>query len=306
MTFEAIVQRATLIARGLGFAFLVYFLTAFLRDVTLLRTPEAALGAAISGEASPFAALAVSAATVALAVVFVLLYSRVGPDADRPWRLIRFDRWWAAEWLRGTFLGAALASLAVAPIVATGEAAILGIAREAFSRPATWFAVISILVLEAAREELGFRGPAQRDLTRAVSFPLAAIFLSFSFAAIHLGNPAVGRWGLAGIFLAGVALAGLARARGDLGMVCGVHAAWNVTLGMIWSMPVSGHHLDPVLLDTSSNWSLWTGGGFGVEASVPALVVLLGFAVVTWSLPPARCGAAMDDGGDGERRTGAE
>lgn len=305
MSFEGIVQRGTWIARGLGFVFLVYFVTSALREIVALKFPGANLGPAISGEGAPRIALAVSAVTVALAVVFVRLYSRTDDQADRPWKLVRFDRWWATEWLRGAFLGGALASLAVAPIVAMGESQILGLARDAFSRPGAWATTVLILILEAAREEMGFRGPGQRDLTRAVSFPLAALFLSFSFAVIHAGNPDVGLPGMTGIFLAGVGLAGLARARGDLGMVCGVHAAWNIALGMIWSMPVSGHQLDPVLLDTSSNTSIWTGGFFGVEASVSAFVVLLGFAVVTWSLPPALCGeaiAAREEAGGEEAR----
>ncbi len=295
MTLDGALQRAMWIARGLGFTFLVYFLTVF---PGLIVPGAGVIDAMTGGSRGPWLAVGVSAVTFALATLFVILYSRTGPDADRPWKLLRVDRWWRAEWGRGLVIGAGLATLAVAPIVMRSETHILGFAPDAFSRPWDFLGVGLILVIEAAREELGFRGPAQRELSRAVSFPGAAVFLAASFALVHAGNPAVGGTGLLGIFLAGVGLAGLVRARGDLGMACGVHAGWNLALGMVWSMPVSGLHLEPVLLDTSSNWSIWTGGSFGVEGSAPALVVLALFTLVTWWLPEARCG--VDD-----RRRGA-
>lgn len=306
MTFEGLAERGTAIARGLGFAFVVYFLTAFLRDAIGLSVPGGwFVDAVTGGPGGPWIGLAICLVTVALAFLLVRLYSRTGPNADRPRPLLRLNGSWAREWFRGALLGGGLATVVIAPLVMGRETEILGFARDILQRPHEWLAVVLILVLEAAREELGFRGPAQRELTRAVSFPVAAIFLAFSFAIIHGGNPAVGRLGLVGIFVAGLALAGLARARGDLGMVCGVHAGWNVALGLVWSLPVSGLQLDPVLLSTSSNRSIWTGGSFGVEASVPAVVVLLLFGFVTWRLPAAacegddRCGEPAAPGGSG-------
>jgi len=305
LSFDSLVRRSTFLARGLGFAFLTFFLTSFLRDLGTIELTGDMLPALVTGPPSRSLAVlfAVSLVTTALAVLFVRLYSRAGPEAECPRPLLAASRSWWAEWVRGALLGAGLATLAVAPMVVAGHVEILGLARGGFDGPPAWLAVLGILTLEAAREELGFRGPALRDLTRAVSFPLAATFLSASFAIIHAGNPAVGRAGLTGIFVAGMALAGLARARGDLGMVCGVHAAWNVTLGMVWSVPVSGVRLHTRLLSTSADHSPWTGGAFGAEASVPALLVLLGFAVVAWSQPaPTVVPAPPPDADGGEPR----
>jgi len=294
ISFDSLVSRGVSIARGLGFAVVVYFVTALLRDAGGMLLPGAAILEALTHGSTTdvLACLAVSAATIGIAVILVRLYSRTSADADRPVPLLRLRAHWWREWSRGLLVGAGLASLAVAPAIAMGQVEILGPVRGLADHPLRMLAVVLILALEAAREELGFRGPAQRELTRAVGFPVAAIFLAGSFALIHAANPAVGRAGMAGIFAAGLALAGLARARGDLGMVCGVHAAWNLALGMAWSVPVSGIRLQDRLLYTSSDTSMWTGGSFGAEASLPAIVVLFLFAFATRRLPPAACDRA--------------
>jgi CAAX protease family protein len=305
--FDAFVARSLAVARGLGFAFLVYFVTALLRDVGGTLIPGAAILDAVThgGTTGLLACLAVSAATMALAVLLVRLYSRTHGEADRPVPLLRLRAHWWREWARGLLIGAGLATLAVAPSIALGQVEILGPVRDLAGHAPRMLLIVLILALEAAREELGFRGPAQRELTRAVGFPIAAIFLAGSFAVIHAGNPAVGRAGMAGIFAAGLALAGLARARGDLGMVCGVHAAWNVALGMVWSVPVSGIRLHDRLLYTSSDTSIWTGGSFGAEASGPAIVVLFLFAFATWRLSPAVCPATEADAAAAEGHAAA-
>lgn len=297
MSFDSLIRRATSLARGLAFAFLLILLTGPLRDIAASALAGRGLARALSAPPSrPLGVtLAISAVTVTLAGLLVRLYSRSTPSADDPLPLLGLGRRWWSEWLRGLAVGAGLATLAVIPMIASGQTEILGLARGALEHPWAMPTVFAILVLEAAREELAFRGPAQRELTRAVSFPVAAIFLSGSFALIHAGNPSVSAAGLTSILVAGLALAGLARARGDLGMVCGVHTAWNVMLGMVWSLPVSGVRLNAKLLSTSSNRSLWTGGSFGAEASVPALLVLFAFALVTWSLSPPRTGRAPDE-----------
>src|ERR1700710_2322908 len=54
----------------------------------------------------------------------------------------------------------------------------------------------------------------------------------------------------------------------------GLHAAWNFTQGWIFGLPVSGGHGGTGLLDGRLTGSdLLTGGAFGLEASLPAVVV---------------------------------
>ncbi|MBZ0267335.1 hypothetical protein K8I85_04220, partial [bacterium] len=85
ISFDALVARGLAVARGLGFAVLVYFVTAVLRDVGGTLVPGAAILEALThgSTADVFACLAVSAVTIGIAVVLVRLYSRTSADADR-------------------------------------------------------------------------------------------------------------------------------------------------------------------------------------------------------------------------------
>ena len=295
LSLSTIVHRLVLIARGLAFVFLVYFVPVVARDLLAQALPGGGMiGILVGDPAGPWFPFLVSGATLVLSAVFVLLYARTWEGASRPARLLRFDRRWFSEWGRGFLIGGAVASLVLAPLFLAGVFRIDAVSSGGSERPLWVLAVLLTLFFEAAREELGFRGPAQREITAAINFPVAAIFLAGSFAIIHGGNPAVGKSGLLGVFLAGLALAGLARARGDLGMVCGVHAGWNVFTAMVWSVAVSGFQLDAALLEVSPSASTsWTGGDFGIEGSIPGIVSFLILAFVTWGLP-ARAGAPAD------------
>lgn len=297
--FSEVLRRMLLFARALGFVFLVYFIPALIRDAIGLAVPAAQWIPLLTGEAGTLALpVLVVAGTVALSAGMVQLHAR-NAGVNVPFAMLRLDRAWASEWGRGFLVGAACATAAVLPAVIAGAIRI-----EAFRgvpRPEVFAALVAVVVLEAAREEMGFRGPSLRDLSGALGFPLAAVFLAGSFTLVHAGNPAVTRNGLLGVFLAGLALAGIARARGDLGMACGLHAGWNLFLTGVWSIPVSGLRSGAGLLETQSPGSaFWTGGSFGAEASVPGLLVLCVLGFFAWRLP-ARSGP---NGGAGDRDWG--
>ena len=90
----------------------------------------------------------------------------------------------------------------------------------------------------------------------------------------------------------------------------GIHFGWNLTLGMLFGLPVSGLRLFNVVVRTTASGPRWvTGGSYGVEASVTGgVVVLVGIAVV-WKLPFAklRSGAAtMEDRAHRDRPLGIQ
>jgi len=286
--FDRLVGRLVLIARALGFVALTYFLPALIRDLVGYAIPGGTVVAALTGS-PPWIALGTVLLAFAIAALFVRLYSRTGPEADQPRPLLRLDPAWGKGWSQGVVIGLVAATLAIAPMLLAGAVQITGWSSTLAAAPASALGLLILLVFLAALEELGFRGPAQRDLGRAVSFPVAAMFLAGSFAVIHGVNPEIGRRGMAGVFLAGMGLAGLVRWRGDLSVAAGAHAGWNVAAGLIWSVPVSGYHLTPRLLEADLVGSVgWTGGSFGVEGSIPGIVVLALAAAASWGLPHAR------------------
>src|SRR5699024_4499646 len=52
----------------------------------------------------------------------------------------------------------------------------------------------------------------------------------------------------------------------------GLHAAWNIMQGTVYGIPVSGTDADGFLVSTRTGPDWLTGGAFGAEASVIALV----------------------------------
>lgn len=285
---DAFFRRLMLVPRGLGFVVIVYFVSVVLRDLLGQALPGHGLVGALRGdEAGPWIPLVISVGTLAIPVLFVRLYARTGPEANVPRPLLACTPRAAVEWGLGFLVGGACAAVAVLPLLLAGAIEVTGGGGGLVRPPWTTLAVVLILFAEAAREELGFRGPAQRDLARATREPIAAVFLAGSFALIHRANPAIGPWALAGIFAAGVALAGVVRARGDLWMACGIHTGWNICLGLVWSVPVSGHPLANAAFETKVHESLWTGGAFGPEAAPTGLAAFVLLGVLAWSRPRA-------------------
>jgi membrane protease YdiL (CAAX protease family) len=293
-----------LLSRGLGFVILVFFVPEVVAGIAGRRLPGHGFVGLVDGTSdAPFVSLLVTAGGFALALGAVLLHARLGRGADRPRRLVRFDRAWGADWARGLLWGAGAATIAIAPLVAAGAVRIRGLAIDgAGTGLAT--AVLVSLVFKAAVEEMGFRGPAFRDLGGAIGAPLAAVFLAGSFALLHGANPAFDRTAMLGTFTAGFALAGFVRARGDLAMAAGAHAGWNVAVGLVWSMPVSGYRLPGRLLDVE--WSSapaavrWSGGDFGIEGGLAGVLALFALGFFAWRLrsPGDGPGASGDSAGD--------
>jgi hypothetical protein len=289
ITADAALRRVMLFARGLAFVFLVFFLPEVARGLAGMRWPGADVGRTLAGTAgAPGLSVLLTAAAVALAAAIVVLHGRLGdgsPGGRRQPSLLRRDARARRDLGVGGLAGVAAASLAALPLLATGAVHVRGWAAP---RPGWALVILATLVLKAAHEEMGFRGPAYRDLGGAIGTPLAAAFLAGSFAIVHAGNPEFGRVALLGIFVAGLALAGFVRARGDLALAIGAHVGWNVGLGMLWSLPVSGYRLPGRLLEIELSSDparvRWSGGAFGPEGGLCGVAALFVLGLFAWRL----------------------
>lgn len=282
--FDALTACGMKFARALGFIFLVYFIPVFLRDgVGGILPGGGILGLLTGGSSSPLFPALWIVVTCAVSLVAVILYARIGAEERTPLPLVSFHKGFRSRWGVGFLGGIAVIVAAHLILYPVGAFSIEGFSRTLFARPDLTLGILVALLAESLREELAFRGPAQRDLTHAIGFPLAAIFLSGSFTLLHLANPNAESSSLLGVFLAGLALAGIVRAEGDLALAAGLHAGWNIALGMIASMPVSGIRLGSRLLEvTPSDDPRWSGGHFGFEASWPGIIILFVAGFLAW------------------------
>ena len=182
----------------------------------------------------------------------------------------------AVELGAGLGIGLILFSIVVAVIAAFGGYRVIG-----YHDASVLIPVVGISIVSGFTEEIMLRGWFFR-LTEKWLGSWAALALSAAlFGALHLGNPnATLLAGVAIMLEAGIMLAAIYMITRRLWAAIGVHAAWNFAQGGIYGIPVSGGAMDGLIRPDIRGPELLTGGAFGAEASLPAIVIATAFGVV--------------------------
>jgi len=138
-------------------------------------------------------------------------------------------------------------------------------------------------------EEFTFRGYTQCTLAESIGFWPAAIVLSCSFGAVHLGNPGEGWVGAAGVVTIGLIFAFALRRTGNLWLVVGWHASFDFGETFLYSVPNSGIVFEGHLSNASLHGAKWlTGGTVGPEGSVFSFLTMGILALAIHLLFPAK------------------
>lgn len=165
---------------------------------------------------------------------------------------------------------------------AVAVAAILGVYRitDEGSLSGLPSALIASAIFPAINEEMVFRGILFRWIEEFGGSWLALLVTSALFGAAHLMNPNASPIAAVGIALeAGVMLGAAYMLTRSLWLPMGLHAAWNFTQGEIYDIPVSGTAANGMVEAKLSGDPLLTGNGFGLEASVIAIVIATAFGL---------------------------
>ena len=130
-------------------------------------------------------------------------------------------------------------------------------------------------------EETLFRGLLFRLSSKLLGTWGALLFTSALFGAAHAFNPgATISSSLAIALEAGVLLGAAYAATQRLWLPIGLHIGWNFTEGSVFSMSISGMAKSAGLFQGSlSGPRLLTGGQFGPEASIVAVIICLAAAL---------------------------
>jgi hypothetical protein len=155
--------------------------------------------------------------------------------------------------------------------------------------------VTLILLTGAMAEELMFRGYPFQRLVESIGKAGAIVALSALFGAVHLSNPhvsdnrAVEIFAFTNTLLVGVVFAIAYLRTRALWFPWGLHFSWNLTMGLIFGLPVSGLSEFSVLVHARVRGPAWLlGGGYGFEGGLlGTLVLLLGLAYVLVFVHPA-------------------
>ena len=183
---------------------------------------------------------------------------------------------WARELAAGLLGGTLLFSIVIGIIAALGGYRVIGTGSVAAIYPAAAMAILSGVV-----EEIVLRGLFFRLLERLLGSWIALALSAALFGALHLGNPNATLSAAIAIALeAGVMLAALYMLTRRLWAAIGLHAAWNFAQGGIYGIAVSGFKQSGLLRPAIQGPEWLTGGSFGAEASVPAVLVNTVFGIV--------------------------
>jgi uncharacterized protein len=153
-----------------------------------------------------------------------------------------------------------------------------------FSMAALGFSAVFIF-LAAAFEEVMMRGYVLQMLMAKYSTAASIVVSSLIFVALHAGNlikDPIGIMGAINIFVASILMSVAYLRTGALWLPIGVHAGWNFMQGPVLGINVSGYDLSAgwhVVTLQGPKWA--TGGQFGFEAAVPAVIgPLVGIALI--------------------------
>ena len=182
----------------------------------------------------------------------------------------------------GRDLGAgALAAFALFSTI-VGIAALLGAYRiDGWGGLSNWIFVLFLAGFNAGFvEEFIFRGILFRWIEEFGGSWAALLVTSALFGLVHIGNDNATWFSSFTIAVeAGVMLGGAYMLTRSLWLPIGLHFGWNVTQGLVWDVPVSGNDVDGVVNARLVGDPLISGGAFGLEASVIAVVLAGGFGV---------------------------
>lgn len=141
------------------------------------------------------------------------------------------------------------------------------------------FKPLILFILLALMEEILFRGIIYRITEQSLGTWLALIISALLFGIGHIMNSHVDFLGILSVALAGVFLGVLYTMRSRLWLPLAVHVGWNF-FQYFFGLPISGNDDFKYFLDATREGPEWfVGGGFGIENSVLAVVLILGVSI---------------------------
>lgn len=209
---------------------------------------------------------------VMLLVTWIFARIEGAPFSSLGWKL---DRRWGAELGLGALIG--IGTIVLSALGATGLGAVSLVRSGQGIAPMLSGAMLFLAV--GLFEEGVFRGYLFQRLTRGAGFLITQVVMALFFALAHWGNPGMHGATLAratvDIGLAGVLLGFCWKRTASLALPVGLHLGWNWAQGSLLGFGVSGTDpagfFKPILAAGKPEWM--SGGAFGLEASLPDIVV---------------------------------
>lgn len=142
-------------------------------------------------------------------------------------------------------------------------------------------------------EEVLFRGIVFRMLDERWGTLAALVLSSLLFGFIHITNDNATVWSSIAITIeAGLLLGAAYKWSGSLWLPIGIHWAWNFFQGPVFGFAVSGNETCSLISPVIEGPVWMTGGDFGAEASVPAVILGLAVTILFFYTPSRTAGTS--------------
>lgn len=218
----------------------------------------------------------------------------------RPYRLLglSFSFTSLPEFLRGFAIGAANLTLVVLLLWALGFLQIGWHGVDAIVLKN--MGVLGVFMLSGAMiEEIANRGYVLQALCEGTRTWIAVLVMSLVFSMVHLFNSHMTLASMGFLLIHGVLYALAYLKTRSLWTAIGVHWSWNWMQGPVFGVNVSGSVMAHSLFTARPQGAeILSGGAFGVEGSLLACALSLGFAAFVWRtkwLTPSAAMAALWD-----------
>ena len=144
------------------------------------------------------------------------------------------------------------------------------------------FSVFMMFLAVAVGEEMICRGVIFRWIDERWNTWVALLISAVFFGWMHISNDNATWWSSLAIAIeAGLLLGAAYKWSGSLWLPVGIHWAWNYTQGNVFGLAVSGTQAGPTILATTVNGpDIVTGGAFGPEASIVAVLFGTLFTII--------------------------
>jgi membrane protease YdiL (CAAX protease family) len=142
-------------------------------------------------------------------------------------------------------------------------------------------------LVPAFLEEIMFRAIIFRLLQEWLGSWIALLISGVLFGLAHIANPGATLWSSLAIGLeAGVLLGAAYMLTRSLWLAIGIHFAWNFSQSGLYGLPTSGIQTTGLVTAQMSGPEILTGGSFGIESSILAVVFcLVAAAIMLWRAP---------------------
>ena len=209
---------------------------------------------------------------------------------EAPWSTVGLDlaAWRPRVLMSGVLFGTGAIGVTMILLFVTGVAHVeavalpaeMGLSSDSWGRAA--LRLTALLAPSALWEELVFRGFLWTVAADAGGIRVARWSTACAFGAMHLMNPGAGALSMAVVVSAGFCLGALREYTGSLPAAWMAHLAWNWVMAVGLNVPVSGVEFEvPGYQTVIDGPTWWTGGSWGPEGGVAALLVMTG-ALAWW------------------------